>query len=171
MLKTAIRSLTELMEFVAAITLAMMLLHVLADVVGRQVIGMPAPATTEVVAYYYMIAAVFLPLPFVELRNRAISVDLFYNTFPHWMKRFSIIIAALCGIVFWGILAVKSSYDAIDAFQKGEMIDGTYTVPIWPTRCALPIAFGLTTMVVALRLVEQGLLGLPESEDEASEAV
>lgn len=94
----------------AALALLLMMLHVLADVVGRQVFASPAPATTEVVAYYYMIAVVFLPLPFLELRGRSIAVDLFYGMFPRWMKRVAIVIACVAGIAFWGTLAVKSLF-------------------------------------------------------------
>ena len=170
MLTSSVTKLTVVLEWMAAVTLSLMALHVLADVIGRQLFGQPAPATTEVVAYYYMVAAVFLPLPFVELRNRSIAVDLFYNLFPRGLQRASIAVATLASAVFWGMLTFKASFDAIEAFEKGEMVDGTYTVPIWPMRFLLPLAFGLATVVVSMRFVEEAILGrLPE--DENAEAI
>ncbi|MEO1193462.1 MAG: TRAP transporter small permease [Pseudomonadota bacterium] len=171
MLTTAVKRTTVVMEWVGALTLALMVSHVLADVIGRQVFGQPAPATTEVVAFYYMVAAVFLPLPFVELRNRAIAVDLFYNMFPRGLQRFSIMVATLATAVLWGTLAVKSSFDAVEAFGKGEMIDGTYTVPIWPIRFALPVAFGLATVVVLLRFVNEGIRGRSHDPSISAETI
>ena len=171
MLTLTIHRATIVLEWVAVVTLSLMALHVLADVIGRQVFGQPAPATTEVVAYYYMVAAVFLPLPFVELRNRSIAVDLFYNLFPRGLQRLSDMIATAAGVVFWGMLTVKAYFDAIEAFEKGEMVDGTYTVPIWPMRFALPIAFGLATIVVAMRFVNEGVLGRRAAPDVEGDAI
>jgi TRAP-type C4-dicarboxylate transport system permease small subunit len=148
-----ITRLTGSAEHLAAAILLLMMLHVVADVVGRNLFNYPAPATTELVAYYYMIAVVFLPLPFVELRDRSISVDLFYNFFPPSVQRFTKAFGTLACILFFSGLTFKSSIDAWAAFEKGEMIDGLYVVAIWPARFGLPAAFALTTVVLCIRLV------------------
>jgi TRAP-type C4-dicarboxylate transport system permease small subunit len=154
MLKRAIDNSSRLLVWAAATTAALMMLHVLADVVGRQIFSTPAPATTELVAYYYMVAVVFLPLPMLEARNGGIAVDLFYNMFPKLLQRISRGIVALAGILFWGALSYKSAVDAIAAVSKWEMIDGSFTVAIWPTRLLLPLAFGLTTVILVLKLID-----------------
>tara|TARA_B110000211_G_scaffold231231_1_gene292436 strand:+ start:642 stop:1187 length:546 start_codon:yes stop_codon:yes gene_type:complete len=157
-----LRSITKLTghtEHLAAAVLLLMMLHVVADVVGRNLLNYPAPATTEMVAYYYMIAVVFLPLPFVELRDRSISVDLFYNWFSPSARKLSKAFGTLLSILFFSGLTFKSSIDAWAAFEKGEMVDGLYVVAIWPARFGLPAAFALTAVILCIRLVGEIVTG------------
>lgn len=141
--------------YLAAAALVLMMLHVMADIVGRQLFNAPAPAASEFVAYYYMVAVVFLPIPFVEMRGRSIAVDLFFNMFPQFIKRGLRGFALLCGIGFFAALAYKTSLDAISAYTKGEMVDGAYLVVIWPGRFLLPLSMGLATVILMLRFVTE----------------
>ena len=154
-----LEKLTFGLKWLAALAMALMMFHVLADVVGRQLFKAPAPATSEMVAYYYMVAAVFLPLPFVELHDRSIAVDLFYKGFPTLLRKISLLFATAAGAIFFGMLALKSSSDAVAAYQKWEMIEGISTIAIWPMRFLLPIAFGTTSLILVLRFVLQGIFG------------
>ncbi|WP_417793306.1 TRAP transporter small permease [Terasakiella pusilla] len=170
MIYSLLKKLSNCMEYLAALALILMMLHVLMDVLGRHLINMPAPATTEIVAYYYMVAAVFLPLPFVELKDKAIVVDLFFNMFSPIWKRIAQGIGTLLGVVFFAALAMKSSTDALAAYEKGEMIDGLYQVMIWPARFGLPVSFALTALILSYRFVTETILGLSfVDEDEEDE--
>jgi TRAP-type C4-dicarboxylate transport system permease small subunit len=146
-----VKKLTGSTEYIAAAVLLLMMLHVVADVAGRNLFNYPAPATTEMVAYYYMIAVVFLPLPFVELRDRSIAVDLFYNWFSPAAKRLAKAFGTLASILFFSGLTFKSWIDAWAAYDKREMVDGLYVVEIWQARFGLPIAFALTVAVLTIR--------------------
>ena len=147
----AIKKLSSYLTYIAAGMLVLMMLHVVGDIIGRYFFKAPAPATAEFVAYYYMVAAVFLPLAYTELRGRSIAVDLFYDMFPEKIKRGTRGFALVCGMCFFAALTYKTSIDALNAFDKGEMVDGFYVVIIWPGRFLLPLGMGLTTIILALR--------------------
>jgi len=66
----------------AAAFLVLMALHITVDVVLRLMFGGAFPGTLEIVSFYYMVYAVFLPLAFVERRGEHIEVDAFFNLMP-----------------------------------------------------------------------------------------
>ena len=149
-----IANLSTLLIGTAGLLLMCMLVHMCADVAMKYVFNSPIPGTAEVVAYYYMVAAVFLPLPFVEVKNGGVSVDLFYNMMGKVSRRVLLSLAYLVQIVFFGLLAWQSSIDAFEALAKRELVEGQINVYIWPARFFLPIGFGLASIVSLLRLYQ-----------------
>jgi TRAP-type C4-dicarboxylate transport system permease small subunit len=158
------------LTYLAAAALVMMMVHVMADIVGRQFFSAPAPATTEFVAYYYMIAVVFLPIPLIEARGRSIAVELVYDMLPEFVKRSLRGFALLCGIGFFGALAYKTSLDAMTAYSRGEMVDAAYRVAIWPGRFLLPLSMGLAVIVLILRLIGEVIFNQPPRYDQIETA-
>ncbi|PRX10780.1 TRAP transporter small permease [Martelella mediterranea] len=144
--------------WLAAFCLVAMALQVTADVIGKYFFNRPIPGTAEIVARYYMLAVVFLPLPFAELRNSGISVDLFYNMFGRRLRRSTVIFAYLGQLAFFGMLAYQSSLDAVDSFQKLEFLDGQAKIFIWPGTFFLPLGLWLVSAVSLLRIFQTCLL-------------
>ena len=139
---------------VASICLLAMMVHVGSDVAGKYLLNQPIPGTAEIVAYYYMIGVVFLPLPFVEVRNTGISVDLFYNRFARPLRRAVLVLAFIVQALFFGVLAYQSSIDAFNFYNAGEMVEGLINVQIWPGRFFLPVGLGLAAIIGTLRAVQ-----------------
>lgn len=150
----ALRGASTLLIWAAVLSLALMMIHVGVDVIMKYVMNSPVPGTAEVVAYYYMVAAVFLPLPLVELGNKSISVDLFWNFFPGWLQRATLFIAYAAQLAFFVILAIQTGNDAADAWAKNELVEGIMPLLVWPGRFFLPVAFWLASLVSLLRLAE-----------------
>lgn len=140
--------------WVSGICLVAMMLHVCLDVSAKNLTGQPIPGTAEIVARYYMLAAVFLPLPLVELRNNAIVVDLFYDMFGPAAQRFCMVVAYLGQTAFFGLLAYRSFWDAVDSFSKGEFVDGQVPIIVWPAAFFLPLGFALAFLISLLRVVQ-----------------
>lgn len=138
----------------AALNLAAMMIQVTVDVATKYLFNAPIPGTAEIVAYYYMVAAVFLPLPLVELRNKAISVDLFWNLFPGALQRVTLALAYALQVAFFTILAIQTGADAMDAWASGALVEGIIPVLTWPGRFFLPVSFWLGVVVSSLRLIE-----------------
>ena len=149
-----ITRLSKLLMALAGFFLLEMLLHMCADVILKYTANSPIPGTAEVVAYYYMVAAVFLPLPLVEIRNGGIFVDVFYNMMGVSLRRIVILIAYAAQLAFFVILAYRSSLDALDALNKYELVEGQIYVYIWPARFFLPLGFGLAAVVSLLRIFQ-----------------
>lgn len=144
----------RVLVWVSAAFLALMALHVCADVVLKYFFNRPIPGTAEIVARYYMLAAVFLPLAFVELRNTGIAVDLFYNMCGSGVRRCMIVLALIGQTVFFVLLAYQSGLDAMKSLAKNEFIDGQIAVYIWPSSFFLPIGFWLAAALSVVRLVQ-----------------
>ena len=152
--ENALAFLSRLLVHATALCLAAMMLHVFADVVLKYLANNPVPGTAEVVAHYYMVAAVFLPLPFVEIRNSAISVDLFYNFFGAWPRWVMLVLAYAGQTVFFALLAYQSSLDAWASFGIGEYVMSQVRVTVWPAAFFLPIGFGVACLVSLLRIFQ-----------------
>lgn len=144
----------HLLVGIAALALLAMMLHVTGDVIGKYVFNAPIPGTAEVVASYYMVSAVFLPLAWVEITEGSIIVELLYDRFGHRAKTLALFLATALSAVFYGGLAWLSWSPAISAWRIGEIVEGTWRVVIWPTKFLLPVGLALACLVMVLRLIE-----------------
>lgn len=154
LIEKPLRWTSTLLIWGAVVALALMMVHVCADVFMKYVLNDPIPGTAEVVAFYYMVAAVFLPLPLVELGNKSISVDLFWNIFPGLLQRVTVFIAYAMQLAFFVILARQTGFDALEAWGKNELVEGIVPILVWPGRFFLPAAFWLASLVSLLRMAE-----------------
>ncbi|MCE8021055.1 TRAP transporter small permease [Halomonas sp. MCCC 1A11036] len=139
---------------VAALSLGLMMLHVTADVIGKHFFNSPIPGTTEVVASYYMVAVVFLPLAWVEVREGSIVVELLYGLFPLAAKKVLLAVATTLSAFFYGGLAWLSWAPALHAWKIGEVVEGAWRVVIWPTKFLLPLGLALACLVMTIRLID-----------------
>lgn len=131
-----------------------MLIQVVLDVVLKYVFNRPVPMTAEMVAHYYMVAVVFLPLPLIELRNASVSVDLFYRMFGPQLRRVIMLLAYAGQIFFFGILAYQSGLDALDALHARKFVYLDFRLDTWPATFFLPAGFFLAFLVSVLRLIQ-----------------
>lgn len=145
---------TRVLLVFGTIALLLMAVHVIADVVGRLAFSSPVYGTTEIVSFYYMVAAVCLPLAYMELRDEHITVDILYLKLPMPLRRAVFVFAGLVTALFFGLFAYRSWLDSLRAMATREMVMGNAFIEIWPSRYFLPIAFGLLVVVALLRVVK-----------------
>lgn len=152
MLETLINRLSALLAALASLALALMMLHVTADVIGKYVFNAPIPGTAEVVASYYMISVVFLPLAWLEVKNGPIVVELFYEMGSPRTKRGMVMLGTILSLVFYAAIAWLSWAPAVHAWRIGEIVEGAWKVTIWPTKFFLPLGLGLACLALIVRL-------------------
>lgn len=149
----SLRWLTNRLVDLAGIFLLIMMLHISLDVILKYTINKPIKGTLEVVSYYYMVIAVFMPLAFVELTRSSIAVDLFYNMFSRSMRlASSVLVMVICIAVYAG-LAYSTYGDAMRSLARNEIVMGELFIPIWPSRFILPVSFALATIVCVWHLL------------------
>jgi len=143
-----------LLLWVAGAAITLMMLHVAADVVGKTLFRQPMTATLEIVAWYYMIATVFLPIAFIQLRKKHLMVELFtQNMQPRSLAKLEGL-TALLGVAYVGILFWLTLDQAIIATMDNEVQDVTFfDLPVWPSRLCLPVAVGSMAIVMILQAV------------------
>ena len=149
----ALRLLTNALTVLAGLSVALMMFHVVADVIGKYVFHYPVPSTAEVVANYYMIASVFLILAFVEARGSAISVDLVFDNVGPATQRVMRKIGQLGTLIFSAGLGWFSWDVAMRAFNTNETIDGLWRVTVWPAKFMLPLGLAIACLVLVIKIV------------------
>lgn len=145
--------LSQALVSVCAIALALMMLQVTADVIGKYFFNAPIPGSAAIVSSYYMVAVVFLPLAWVEACNGSIVVELIYGLSSKLLQRVMIALGALATMLFYGLLAWVSWGPAMHAYEIGEFTAGTWSVVIWPSRFLLPVGLGLGCVISMLQIV------------------
>lgn len=161
----AIRLLARIFALGGALGLVAMMLHVNVDVAGKYLFNLPAPATLEMVSYYYMAAVAMLPLAAMERKSGLVHVDVLYQHLPAGLRRALLILALALSAAYCAAIAWAAWEPAMKAWRVGAYTGTTVTVVTWPTRF-LPVAgFAL----IAVMLVAQAaavLLGREDALDE-----
>jgi len=71
----------------AALAIALMMLHITLDVVLRNFFNTPLPGTIALVSHYYMALVAFMPLAFAEQKNAHIAVEVLTERLPAAVQR------------------------------------------------------------------------------------
>lgn len=145
-------SLAALLVLIAGLSLVMMMVHVTLDVVLKYFFKLPIPGTAEVVAAYYMIGTVFLPLAYIEVHNRPIVVELFYDRMPQSLQGVLDVVGTIASVVFYAFLTWQSTKIALRALEAREYVDGIWQVVVWPSRFLIPAGLAVACLALLLRL-------------------
>ncbi|MBV1897599.1 MAG: TRAP transporter small permease [Rhodobacteraceae bacterium] len=155
LLMKATDSISRLLMIFSIIFAGAMMLHVTLDVILSQFIAEPLPGTVEIVSGYYMVALVFLPLAFVELKNEHIHVDVLYSHIPDRGKTILDIFALALSTVYLSLMTYRTWLDALEKFEVGEYSMGMFSVALWPGRFFVPIGCAVLTVALLLKLIRR----------------
>lgn len=150
MIEQAIRRLAVLLAALAAVAVLLMLLQTVADVALANLAGRPIPGNLEIISLYHMVALVFLPLAFVEMRHEHIAVDLLVRLLPRALQRAILVGSYLVCAGFFALLFWQTLLDALASFRIREITMGAIYVTIWPAKFALPVGFLAILLMVLL---------------------
>jgi TRAP-type C4-dicarboxylate transport system permease small subunit len=160
-LTRAIDFFTSILASIAGIAVALLMVHVTADVIARAVLRSTFPGTIIVVSNYYMIFLVCLPLAFVERRDAHISVDVATNLMP---KRVTLPLFGwtyLFTAVVFGLVAYGSWVEAMVQYRAGKFaLEQGISFPTWIGYFSVPLGYGMGTIYAILKFV-RFLIGRP----------
>lgn len=146
--------LAQCLALLGAIGLAALLLHVTADVLTRNVLDSPIPATNEIASRYYMVALAFLPLAWVERRGGMVRVEILDAMASPRFMQLSEFAVSLLAMAAYFVLAYVTWIDALKNWRVGAFVDVLgHQIPVWPTFFLPPAGFALAGLVVSLRSV------------------
>jgi TRAP-type C4-dicarboxylate transport system permease small subunit len=153
-LERAADRLAQGLALIGAIGLAALLLHVAADVLTRNLLDRPIPATNEIASRYYMVAIAFLPLAWVERRGGMVRVELLDAMASPGFIRLSELLVSLLAAAVYFVLADVTWADALKNWRIGAFVDVLgYQIAVWPTYFLPPAGFALAGVVMLLRIV------------------
>src|SRR5690349_2047166 len=73
--------------YLATAVVLLLTVHVCLDVGSRYLFNLPLAGTTEMVAKYYMVGAIFLPLAYCQLHRQHFNATLFETYLPRTLVR------------------------------------------------------------------------------------
>lgn len=151
-MKRTSESLASLLALIAGLSLVLMMVHVTLDVLLKYFFKLPIPGTAEVVASYYMIGTVFLPLAYIEVHNRPIVVELFYDRMPRRLQAPLDVLGTLASLAFYAFLTWQSMKIALVSLENREYVDGLWKVVVWPSRFIIPVGLSIACAALLMRL-------------------
>lgn len=145
---------TDLMTILGGLAIALMMLHVTADVAGRYLFNMPMPGTITIVSHYYMIVAAFVPLAFAEQKNAHISVEVVTERLPKVVQKHLEGWALLLSAAVFALLAVRTWGEALSKHDiSASVVQGNASIPIWQTYYVLPVGTALMALVLLYKFI------------------
>ena len=139
----------------ACVAVALMMVHVVADVLGKWLFNHPIAGTFETVEDYYMVALVFLPFAYVARTEGHIYVELFTrNMRPRTMAMLEIAVGLLT-LAWMCVLTWYTGEEAIELTANNDLrqISGGFLL-IWPARWFLPLGCSAMAVVVLLQFIQ-----------------
>ncbi|TDK45672.1 TRAP transporter small permease subunit [Antarcticimicrobium luteum] len=160
-----VRRLAVWSNWLAALALALMMVHITIDVIMRYLFSAPLTGTIEIVSAYYMVAVIAFPLAYVHFKDHHIRVELFTaGLSSHRQRQIDTAVEVLLFVMFTGI-AVLSIEEAVAKTQAKEVWEaGQGLIQVWPARWSLAIGFSLMALVSFSRLLSR--FGLAGHQDE-----
>ena len=139
--------------FAAAISLALMIVHILADATLRTLGIVNSLQAIVVVAAWYMVAVVFLAVPYTSRTVGQISVNLVTQHMSSRLSSASSIFVRLLTAFYVLMLCYLNFEKAIQSTHQGEVWETAKGyIMVWPSRWLVPLAFGLMGVGYLLRL-------------------
>lgn len=132
----------------------MMIVHITADVILRNLFLTPIPATGGIVGNYYMAAASFLPVALAAKLDQHIAVDLVYDKLPERWQAWNLALIRAFVALAAGAAAYGFLLDAIQKYQfNSYVLEMSVRIAIWPGYFMLPIGFGLWSAINIYRII------------------
>ncbi len=146
--------LANLLAWAAGGLIIAMMLHVSADVIGKYFFNHPIEGTIELVAAYYMVAIIFLPLAHVSRGEGQITVDLFTQKLKGRKLALLEGVVGLFTLTYLSLFVWRTAVSAIEKTESGESWESAAGyVDVWPSRWFLPIGVGVMVLYIIQRTV------------------
>jgi TRAP-type C4-dicarboxylate transport system permease small subunit len=154
-LNRLLASFTDFLAFVAASMLVLMTVHVVLDASGRYLFSFPLDGTMEIVAHYYMVGLIYLPLAYVQRNKSHIVAEIFTQNLGQRPRLF---LDAAIGILMVAYVALFTWRTGMEAYEKSLALEHLeameFFVYIWPGRWFLPIGFAVMGIYALLQTIQ-----------------
>lgn len=137
---------------IAACATFLLMVQVIVDVALRYFANAPLPGTLEIVSYWWMVLITFPALALCQRRREHVDVSLLVDLMPELHRTLAIVAARLVTLGFVLLLAWVGWLYALEQMASGEVAMGSVTIPIWPTRFAVPLGMLLFALQLAADL-------------------
>ncbi|MBL6958102.1 MAG: TRAP transporter small permease subunit [Rhodospirillales bacterium] len=152
-LETIIRKAGTVLAVIGGVAIIAMMGLIVADVALKYLLNDPIDGTTAVVAAYFMVALVFLPLAHVTLTSGHLYVELFTQKLSERQLRPLFSLNGLLILAYLLFIIVFTLIEAVRRTGEGEAWEtAADLMAVWPSRWLLPIGLAAMAAVVAVNL-------------------
>ena len=142
----------SLLALLGAAATVLLMLHVGADIVMRNALNAPIPATFEIVTNYYMVALAFIPLAWLERGGGMVQVEVLDSVLSPGLRRLSDILVGALSVAVYAALAFVTLQVALRNAAIGSfLMANSVRVPTWPAYWIPPLGFGLAGLATLIR--------------------
>lgn len=134
-----------------ALAICLMMLVGAADVVLGGVFGWYLSFKVDL-SETLLAASIFLAWPLVQRERSHIAVDLFTARGPRWFVRTGRLLAALCGVLVFGLFAWGAWKLALASVAIMEVSPDTSAYPIWPWKLACAVGVSLAAVIALAQI-------------------
>lgn len=146
----AINALSIAMLIPSAVSCLALMLHVIADVVGRQLFNSPIKGTLDVTSDWWMVALVFLALGYAQQQREHVRATVVPEILPERWKRIIEVFATALLMLLALAIAYYGFREALDSRAINESSEDVRSIPIWPPKFLIPLgALSLALQCVA----------------------
>ncbi len=146
-----------LLSHVGGVVIVVMMVHISADVVAKELFSSPIDGTLEITAVYYMVALVFLPLAQVTMGEGHIKVELFTRRLGTRALLVLETAVALIAALYVGAMALGGIDEAIYRTGIRDTLEAASgTLQVWPSRWLVPVGAGLMSLWLLYDFVAGG---------------
>lgn len=138
----------------AALCVLVTMLVVSADVVMRYFFNQPLGWVYDLVSNYLMVGAFFLAVSETFRRGGHVAVDLFRNMLRPGLRRRLDALSALLVMPVLLAMIVTGWNATTRAFERGEVIPGIVTWPVWASHVFVPLGIGLLLLRVVAHFLD-----------------
>lgn len=142
--------LTRAALLLAGLGVLLMMLLIVVDVLAKYLLNSPIPGVLELVAFYFMIMVVFLPLAYAQQSRQHLFIDLFTRSLAPRTTASLDAVAGIISLVYLGLFAGATFRQALYMTainHSAEIL--TFDLILWPTLWVLPASILLMMSWVA----------------------
>lgn len=145
---------TKSLLILAALLAFLLCFLVVADVIGRGAFNRPVQGTTEIVSLSIVVIC-FLQAGFAIRSGGMLNVDMFVSKGSPRLQSIMACVAALAGLVFFGVICYGSLEGAMHAWSSNEFEgEGALRVPVWPARFVVVLGTFMACVSYLLMLLQ-----------------
>lgn len=136
-----------------ALLLVAMMVVTVADVLYRVLFAGAIANAQLMTSHWFLSGTIFLPLAYVAVLDRHISVEVLSRFFPERVQEVMMGLFALVGAGIFLLLAVNSWELALKKMAIREYLSGVVPFYSWPGRFLMPVGTFFFALVLAARSV------------------
>lgn len=145
--------LAKIFVTIAGVMILGMILITCYGVIMRYFLEKPEPISIELSTILLLWSFLFA-IAYVELEDKQIKADIFTGFFPESVNKFlQNIVSPILAVIYCSILTWKGWFFAVYSYQRGELSTSIWGEPLYPIKFAIPVGYGLLTIVTIRNLI------------------